>query len=169
MTHAAEHDLVQELAADHARAHRLLDRMREAPPGSAARAAAVGELVHGLAEHLEKERRVLRPAVLDWVPRDARAWADRIAADHGELHGILRKAADVPPEDERHGEVLLELVDRVAAHTRWVEQRLLPRLRLACPPEELHRLGEESRHLRAPASRRGPAGGGGWLRRMLGG
>ncbi len=169
MTHAPERDLVRELTADHARVHRLLDRVRQAPPGSADRRSLVDEAARTLAVHLEKERRVLRPAVLDWVPRGARAWADRLAADHGALHVTLRKAADVPPEDDRYGEVVLELVERAAAHTRWVEQRLLPRLQPACPPEELRRLGEEARNLRLPASLRGPAPGRGRLRRMLGG
>ncbi|MCH0539700.1 hemerythrin domain-containing protein [Streptomyces sp. MUM 203J] len=145
MTH--EPDLVQELTSEHVRLHGLLDRVREAAPGSEARGERADETVRLLTAHLDRERRVLGPAALDWLAADGGVWAERLAAERRETGALLRELARAAPHEERFDELLLDLVHAVSAHTRQVDQLLLPRLQAVCPPDELHRLGTRARAL----------------------
>lgn len=145
MTH--EPDLVLELSSDHARLHGLLDRVRESAPGSEARRERVDEIARLLTAHLDRERRVLGPAALTWLGADGGGWAERLSAERRETGALLRELARAEPYGERFDALVLDLVEAVGAHTRWVDQVLLLRLQAVCPPDELRRLGARARAL----------------------
>lgn len=156
----SEPDLIQVLTADHARAHRLFDRIRAAPPRSVPRAQLVDQVVGELAIQSSIERTCLDPRVLGRLS-DGGAWADRLTAERRAIDGVLRTLREREPERERGAEgetkayddaraddLVLELLTLSTAHFRQMEQRLFPRLQVACPPDQLRRLGEEARRAR---------------------
>ncbi|WP_432829866.1 hemerythrin domain-containing protein [Dactylosporangium sp. CA-092794] len=116
-------DLIDLLTAAHRRLESLIAEVETAPTEEARR-AALDAARAALDRHAGAERRFLHPALRQYLPAGPDIAAYQ-AAEHASF------AALAPPA----------LFDAVRLHLQEEETELFPRLRSACPPPELARLG----------------------------
>jgi hemerythrin superfamily protein len=137
-------DVIKELTADHAEVAGLFDRIRSSRPGSRERKELVDQVTARLVRHAVAEEEYLYPAVREHVV-DGEMLAEKELRDHSRTADTLGALAGMDCGDPRFNELLVALVTDVTAHVRDEEERLFPRLSVACPQEVLRDLGEKVR------------------------
>lgn len=113
----------------------------------------VDVVVAELSRHTFLEERFLFPVVRTALA-DGHRYADRDAAHHGGIEEAVRRLWRLDHHADELGRLGDELTANVRAHVRAAEDQLFPRLRLACPPACLARLGQRAREARELAPTR---------------
>ncbi|HZM75435.1 MAG TPA: hemerythrin domain-containing protein [Candidatus Limnocylindrales bacterium] len=135
-----ESDLIDVLIKDHDELRELFDRLTDPhllPERSQEVASvAIAELVrHSVAEeaYLYPTARQALDGGEDLVRREI--------ADHTRAEELMKDIEGVPVHDARFFKLISELATDVRAHIEEEETVLFPRMRVACDPNELLRLG----------------------------
>jgi hemerythrin-like domain-containing protein len=133
-------DLIDVLIKDHDELRDVFEQLEDPhllPERSQELASvAIAELVR----HAVAEEAYLFPTARE-VLDDGESLVEREIADHTRADEIMKDLEKLPVHDTLFFELLSELVGEVRAHIEEEETVLFPRMRLACEPEELAKLG----------------------------
>jgi len=134
-----EQDLLDLLVMDHRRIESLLAEV-ETLHEPDARHRALDEVLAAVARHAVVERDHLYPVLRDSLPAGP-VLADHEAGEHADTDRLLLRLDRLDEHGAEHAALLAELMTTVRLHVQEQETELFPRLRQACAPEELGRLG----------------------------
>jgi hemerythrin superfamily protein len=142
---AAEHDhddLVDVLRSDHRTVENLFARWAGVGRQPQHRRDLIDVIIAELIRHLVAEERCLYPAVRAYLDDGdeliARALSTRRRAER-----LMTDLMDTDVQDPRSATLVRRLIGQVRARVREAESTIFPRLRMACEPDTLVRLGGE--------------------------
>ncbi|KOY54985.1 hemerythrin domain-containing protein [Streptomyces sp. XY332] len=141
MGHAG--DIIAELTADHREVDGLFARIEHTTPAGE-RQKAAEHLTIELIRHAVAEEEHLYPAVREHFP-DGDLIADKELADHARVEKLLKDLEGLDAAGPEFDQLIAVLKAEVTTHVHDEEDNLFPRLRQACPPESLDKLGDKVR------------------------
>ncbi|MFI7129444.1 hemerythrin domain-containing protein [Nonomuraea sp. NPDC050153] len=136
-----QQDVIAVLVTDHRAVEQMfaeLDGMR-GEIGEEAK-ILVEQVVIELTRHSIAEEAHLYPAVREHVQGGDKL-ADQEIAEHSDAERTMKRLEGLEPGDAGFWPAVDLLMSQIRAHVREEENDLFPRLREACPPEELRELG----------------------------
>lgn len=153
-TPTTPHDLITVLTEDHREAEELFGHL-ESRAGETSQQAEdlLRETVTALVQHSVVEEVYLYPTVRKHLPAGGRL-ADQDIAEHDQIERTMRRLESLTPADTGFWPAVHELIREVRRHVRDEEDDLFPRLRAACPHEDLRALGHKVEQARKVAPTR---------------
>lgn len=136
-------DVIAELTVDHREVDELFDRIEHTTPAGE-RQKAAEQLTIELVRHSVAEEEHLYPAIREHFP-DGDIIADKELADHARVEKMLKDLEGLDAAGPEFDLLIAALKTEVTAHVHDEEENLFPRLRQACSPEALDRLGDKVR------------------------
>lgn len=146
-------NVIDELVTDHREVEELFGKIDELPPGHKDRKTYADQVTIELVRHSVAEEAYLYPAVREHVP-GGDTLADRELEDHAQAEQIMKDLEGCDAADAEFDRLVAMLMSEIRAHVADEEQNLFPRLRAACPPEQLDKLGEKIRQAKKTAPTR---------------
>lgn len=142
-TPAVPHDLTTVLTDDHREVEEIFARLESLAGGTSAEAESLlRQAVISLVQHSVAEEVYLYPTVRKHLPDGGRL-ADHDIAEHDQVERTMRRLESLTPSDADFWSAVHELIREVRQHVREEEDDLFPRLREACPHEDLRALGNK--------------------------
>lgn len=141
MTTQTETDLVTVITEDHRAVERVFTEL-EREPHAGNRKDVTDHVIAELVRHSVAEEQYMYPAAREYL-QDGGRIADHEIEEHGEAEKVMKQLERKEPGDPEFESLLAKLIADVRHHIQDEETDLLPRLRAACTPEELQRLGEK--------------------------
>ncbi|MFB6615084.1 hemerythrin domain-containing protein [Streptomyces sp. NPDC085524] len=145
-------DIIAELTADHHEVAALFDRIEHTTPAGE-RQRAADQLTIELVRHSVAEEEHLYPVVREHFP-DGDLIADKELADHAHVEKLLKDLEGLDAAGPAFDQLITALKAEVTAHVHDEEENLFPRLRQACSPEALAKLGAKVRRAKRLAPTR---------------
>ncbi|MFK0117669.1 hemerythrin domain-containing protein [Streptomyces sp. NPDC090994] len=146
-------DVVDELTTDHREVEELFGKIEALPPGHKDRKVYADQVTMELVRHSVAEEMYLYPAVREHVAGGA-ALADKELEDHAEAEQLMKDLEHREADDAEFDRLMGMLMSEIRAHVADEEENLFPRLREACPPEALDKLGDQVRRAKKTAPTR---------------
>ncbi|MFE7855502.1 hemerythrin domain-containing protein [Streptomyces sp. NPDC101209] len=146
-------NVIDELMTDHREVEEIFGRIEALPTGHKDRKVYADQATMELIRHSVAEEEYLYPAVREHVA-GGDAIADKEIEDHSEAEQLMK---DLESCEADHGEfdrLIGKLMTEVRSHIADEEQNLFPKLRAACPPEALDKLGDKIRQAKKMAPTR---------------
>ncbi|MEV4442036.1 hemerythrin domain-containing protein [Streptomyces sp. NPDC049577] len=143
-----ESDVIKELEIDHRAIEELFAQMHRTRIEDPARETLLAGVADELVRHSAVERRYLYPALREHLA-EGDATAAREIRDQSRLVDMLSGLESCTVTRPGFDARVRSLEREVSQHISHEEHMLFPRLRQACPPETLDRLGDEVRGARA--------------------
>lgn len=146
-------DVIDELMTDHREVEELFGKIESLPPGHRDREVYADQATIELVRHSVAEEAYLYPAAREHLPDGGRPGRPRA---RGPRHG--RADHEGPggrdADDAEFDRLIGMLMGEIREHIADEEQNLFPRLRAACTPEQLDRLGDKVRQAKKTAPTR---------------
>ncbi|MER5451703.1 hemerythrin domain-containing protein [Streptomyces sp. NPDC002766] len=146
-------NVIDELMTDHREVEEIFGRIEALPTGHKDRKVYADQATMELIRHSVAEEEYLYPAVREHVA-GGNAIADKEIEDHSEAEQIMK---DLESCEADHGEfdrLIGKLMTEVRSHIADEEENLFPKLRAACAPEALDKLGDKIRQAKKMAPTR---------------
>jgi hemerythrin-like domain-containing protein len=139
-SHTETKDLIDMLVVDHRELRRIFREL--ADPGTAPdrKGALASVAIAELVRHSVAEEQYLYPATREALP-DGDQIADKELEGHREAERLMKRLERLEPGEAEYASVVQSLIAAVGEHIEDEERNLFPRLREACPPEQLADLG----------------------------
>ncbi|MFI7643338.1 hemerythrin domain-containing protein [Nonomuraea sp. NPDC049400] len=142
-----EQDVIAVLVTDHREVEQMFTELEQLR-GPAQADGQTHEQVKTLAEravielvrHSVAEEEYLYPTVREHVPGGGKL-ADQEIAEHAEAEQTMKHLEGLEPADAEFWPTLQRLMSQIRQHVAEEENDLFPRLRQACPPDQLIELG----------------------------
>jgi hemerythrin superfamily protein len=141
MTATEETDLISVIVQDHRDVEKVF-KVLEAATGPGSRKDLTDHVIAELVRHSIAEEQYMYPAARRHLENGDKI-ADHEIEEHGEAEKVMKQLEGLKPDDPKFDQLLSELISDVRHHIEDEETNLLPKLRAACTPEELHELGEK--------------------------
>ncbi|MBB4689085.1 hemerythrin domain-containing protein [Amycolatopsis jiangsuensis] len=141
MTTQTEADLVTVITEDHRAVERVFTEL-ENEPRAGNRKEVTDHVIAELVRHSVAEEQYMYPAARKYLD-DGDSIADHEVEEHAEAEKLMKQLERKEPGDPEFEPLLRKLIGDIRHHIEDEEGDLLPQLRKACSPEELHRLGEQ--------------------------
>jgi hemerythrin superfamily protein len=135
-------DLVDVLIAEHRSVEGLFADV-EITSDRALRRERLFAAIAAFKRHSDHEERFLYPATRDHLPAGV-AFAEYEMREHAEADAKMDRIAQLPETDPDYEPLVSALLTEVREHVQEEETELFPRLRAACDPDTLHRLGSDA-------------------------
>lgn len=145
-------DLLDLLTADHREVRSAFAELEGQLP-AARRRTLVERTVTALVQHSVVEEQLLYPLARRVLP-DGGEHADHDVAEHAEVERLMLQLERLDTGSQAFATAQRQWVRSTVAHIEAEEADLFPRLREACPAQELTRLGRQSVQLRKVAPTR---------------
>lgn len=113
----------------------------------------VEHVIAGIVRHAVAEEQYLYPAARSVLP-DGDELADHELKEHAEAEEIMKAIEKAGADDEKYDDLVRKLIGEIRHHVEDEENDLLPKLRDACPPEQLHELSEKFHRAKSMAPTR---------------
>lgn len=113
----------------------------------------VEHVIAGIVRHAVAEEQYLYPAARSVLP-DGDELADHELKEHAEAEEIMKAIEKAGADDEKYDDLVRKLIGEIRHHVEDEENDLLPKLRDACPPEQLHELSEKFQRAKSMAPTR---------------
>ncbi|MFF5184489.1 hemerythrin domain-containing protein [Streptomyces sp. NPDC000345] len=146
-------NVIDELVTDHREVEELFGKIEALPSGHKDRKMYADQVTMELVRHSVAEEAYLYPAVREHID-GGDALADKELEDHAEAEQIMKDLEGCAADDARFDQLMVKLMREIRQHVADEEQNLFPRLRAACPPDALDRLGEKVRMAKKTAPTR---------------
>ncbi|MFF4494902.1 hemerythrin domain-containing protein [Streptomyces sp. NPDC001546] len=146
-------DVIAELMTDHQEVEELFANIEETPRGDARRKMYADQVTMELVRHSVAEEAYLYPAVREHVP-GGDMMADKELEDHATAERIMKELEGCDADHPRFDELIMKLMMEIRSHVNDEENNLFPRLRQACTPEMLMKLGDKVRQAKKTAPTR---------------
>ncbi|MGW7328568.1 hemerythrin domain-containing protein [Streptomyces sp. NPDC054840] len=146
-------DVIAELMTDHEEVEELFANIEEMPSGDARRKMYADQVTMELVRHSVAEEAYLYPAVREHVP-NGDSMADKELEDHATAERIMKELEGCDADHPRFDELVTKLMTEIRSHVDDEENNLFPRLREACSPEMLEKLGDKVRQAKKTAPTR---------------
>jgi hemerythrin superfamily protein len=135
-------DLVDVLIAEHRSVEGLFADV-ETTSDRAVRREALFAAIAELKRHCAHEERFLYPATREHLPA-GEALAEYGMSEHAHVDEKIERIAGLAETDPDYEPLISALFTDVRDHVQEEETELFPRLRAACDPDTLHRLGNDA-------------------------
>lgn len=132
-------DLVTVITEDHREVERVFAELEREPHGDN-RKDVTDHVIAELVRHSVAEEQFMYPAARRYL-QDGNEIADREIKEHAEAEKVMKQLERKETDNPEFENLLGQLIAGVRHHIHDEEAHLLPRLRAACTPEELHQLG----------------------------
>ncbi|WP_246148499.1 hemerythrin domain-containing protein [Nonomuraea turkmeniaca] len=133
--------MIEVLVTDHREVEQMFTELEQLAGGTDDQAKTLAEqVVIELVRHAVAEEEYLYPTVRDHVP-DGGPLADQELSEHAEAEQTMKQLERLGPSDADFWPTLARLMQQIRHHIQGEENDLFPRLRQACPPEQLTELG----------------------------
>jgi hemerythrin superfamily protein len=142
MTAVEQRDLIEVLTRDHREVEQMFAELEQGTGDPRRRRMVADAVIAELVRHAVAEEEYLYPTARKVLP-DGNPLADREIAEHAEAERIMKELEDVEPIDPEFDRLARLLIQKVRHHMQEEEADLFPRLRQACPEDELRRLGRK--------------------------
>jgi hemerythrin superfamily protein len=139
---SAEPDLVDVLTSEHRTVEGLFADI-ETTSDRALRRDALDAAIAALKRHSDLEERYLHPTTRERLEA-GEVLAAHEEREHADAQALIERIGDLPDNDPELDPLLSTLMSDVRYHVQEEETELFPRLRAACQPGELRRLGEDA-------------------------
>jgi Hemerythrin HHE cation binding domain len=136
------------LKNDHEAVRQLFREFGEAAGDTEARRVLYRAIRQSLQTHSRIEEQVFYPAVMRLRTDPARAAVRGALEEQQVMDGLFAELDQLDPEDERHGEAMRLLRERVERHIADQEGALFEQARIHLTDERLERLGRDMALLR---------------------
>ncbi|MFG3496934.1 hemerythrin domain-containing protein [Streptomyces sp. NPDC047928] len=146
-------NVIEELINDHQEVEELFTTIEETPSGDSRRKDLADRVTMELVRHSVAEESYLYPAVREHIP-GGDALADKELRDHAEAERTMKELEECAADDPRFDELVTRLMAEIREHVTDEENNLFPRLRAACPPDTLMKLGDKVRQAKKTAPTR---------------
>jgi hemerythrin superfamily protein len=113
----------------------------------------VEHVIAGIVRHAVAEEQYLYPAARSVLP-DGDELADHELKEHAEAEEIMKAIEKAGADDAQYDDLVRKLIGEIRHHVEDEENDLLPKLRDACPPEQLHELSEKFQRAKSMAPTR---------------
>ncbi|GAA2670528.1 hemerythrin domain-containing protein [Nonomuraea recticatena] len=130
-------DVIAVLVTDHREVEQMFTELEQMSEGAGEQAKTLAEkVVIELVRHAVAEEEYLYPTVREHVP-DGGQLADQELAEHAEAEQTMKTLERLEPSDPEFWPTLRQLMEQIRHHIEGEENNLFPRLRQACPEEQL--------------------------------
>ncbi|GAA3204059.1 hemerythrin domain-containing protein [Nonomuraea helvata] len=138
-----QQDVIAVLVKDHREVEQMFSKLEHMKGGISDEAKTLAEqVVIELVRHSVAEEEYLYPAVRKHVPGGDEI-ADHEIAEHSEAEETMKRLEALEPGDDDFWPTTELLMRQIRHHLQEEEGDLFPKLRAACPPEQLVELGEK--------------------------
>ena len=141
MTTSAQHDVVDDIIADHREVEEVFKQIEQSDD-TAQRRELVEHVITELVRHSVGEEQYVYPMarrVLD----DGDKAADHELEEHAEAEKVMKQIEKADAGDQQFDELVDKLMKDIRHHIEDEEGDLLPQLRQACSEADLRELGEK--------------------------
>jgi hemerythrin superfamily protein len=136
-----QQDVIAVLVTDHREVEEMFSRLEQMTGDIGERSKLLAEqVVIELVRHSVAEEEYLYPAVREHVTGGGEL-ADHEIAEHAEAEETMKRLEGLEPGDSAFWPTVELLMRQIRHHVQEEENDLFPRLRAACPPEQLVELG----------------------------
>lgn len=135
-------DLIDVIVSDHREFETVFRELESGAGTPEHRRALADHVVASLVRHAVAEEMFMYPAARRALP-DGDEVADHELAEHAEAEETMKELEGVDATDPRFDDLVGKLIAEIRHHIEEEEQDMLPKLRAACSPEQLHELGEK--------------------------
>jgi hemerythrin superfamily protein len=135
-------DLIDVLMADHRRVEALFAELSTGTGDPDHRKRLTDVVIAELVRHSVAEEMYLYPAVKKALP-DGEQLSEHEIREHAEAEVLMNRIDRLDATDPEFEPAVARLVAAVRRHVRDEESDVFPRLRQACGPDELRRLGRK--------------------------
>ena len=140
MTTPQQHDIVDEIIADHRQVEAVFGEIENSSDPSN-RCELVEHVITELVRHSVGEEQYLYPTARNMLP-DGEQVADHELKEHAEAEEVMKELENTDEDDPKFDALVRTLIDDIRHHVADEESELLPKLRDACDGAE-NRAGEE--------------------------
>jgi hemerythrin superfamily protein len=133
-------NLIDVLMADHQEVEVMFTEFETGTIGDDRRAELRDKVITELVRHSVAEEMYLYPTARKMLPGGDEL-ADRELEEHAAAEQVMKDLESAAPDDPRFDELLAQLIADIRGHVADEEGELFPRLRTACPEDELVSLG----------------------------
>ncbi|WP_433443331.1 hemerythrin domain-containing protein [Nonomuraea sp. CA-141351] len=138
-----QQDVIAVLVTDHREVEQMFSKLEHMKGDISEEAKTLAEqVVIELVRHSVAEEEYLYPAVREHVPGGDKT-ADHEIAEHAEAEETMKRLEGLEPRDADFWPTTDLLIKQIRHHLQEEENDLFPRLREACPPEQLVELGNK--------------------------
>ncbi|MGW2520897.1 hemerythrin domain-containing protein [Streptomyces sp. NPDC001617] len=146
-------NVIDELMTDHREVEEMFGRIESLPIGDKDRKVYADQATMELVRHSVAEEAYLYPAVREHVA-GGDGIADKEIEDHSTAERIMKDLESCEADHAEFDRLIGRLMAEVRAHIADEEENLFPKLRAACPPEALDKLGDKVRQAKKVAPTR---------------
>ncbi|MCH5677011.1 hemerythrin domain-containing protein [Streptomyces gilvus] len=146
-------NVIDELMTDHREVEEIFGRIEALSPGDKNRKVYADQATMELVRHSVAEEAYLYPAVREHVA-GGDALADRELEDYAKAEQIMKDLESCEADHMEFDRLIGLLMTEIRSHIADEEENLFPRLRAACPPEALDKLGDKVRMAKKTAPTR---------------
>lgn len=132
-------DVVDVLIADHRELQELFGQLERSQGTPDERRRLVDVVIAELVRHFVAEEEHIYPTVRKVLP-DADQAADHKISEHAQAERTMKRLEQLDRLDPRYNELIMQLITAMRRHISDEEADLFPRLRTACPSEQLAQL-----------------------------
>lgn len=129
-------DLVDLLVEDHREVEELFRELESGQGDSERRRQVADVMIAELVRHSVAEEQYLYPTARGVLP-DGDELADHETQEHAEAEKLMKRLEGLDPRDAEFDRLVGQLIDDVRHHIEEEEGVLFPKLRHACPQNEL--------------------------------
>ncbi|QRP49672.1 hemerythrin domain-containing protein [Amycolatopsis sp. FDAARGOS 1241] len=137
-----ETDLISVIVDDHRAVEGVFTELESGTGDAQRRKDLVDHVIAELVRHSVAEEQHMYPAARKHL-EGGDELADHEIEEHSEAEKVMKQLERLDPGDDGFESLLANLMTDIRHHIEDEEQDLLPKLRAACPPEELRDLGEK--------------------------
>ncbi|MBB5784482.1 hemerythrin domain-containing protein [Nonomuraea jabiensis] len=136
-----QQDMIEVLVTDHREVEEMFTQLERMTGDGGEQAKTLAEkVVIELVRHSVAEEEYLYPTVRDHVPGGGKL-ADQEIAEHADAEETMKRLEALEPGQTDFWPTAQLLMGQIRAHIREEENDLFPRLREACPADQLVELG----------------------------
>jgi hemerythrin superfamily protein len=139
-THTQTKDMIDILVIDHREVEQIFRELENPATAPDRKRELTSVAVAELVRHSVAEEQYLYPATREALP-DGDQIADREIEDHSQAEELMKRLERLEPGEAEYDSVVRSLIAEVREHIEDEERHLFPRLREACPIEQLADLG----------------------------
>jgi hemerythrin superfamily protein len=145
-------NLVDDIIADHREFESVFTEI-ESGGDPRTQPELVEHVIAGIVRHAVAEEEYVYPAARSALPNGDEI-AEHEIKEHSEAEEIMKAIEGTDTQDSRYDDLVRQLIGDIRHHIEDEESDLLPALRDACSPEQLHELSEKFQRAKSMAPTR---------------